>query len=120
MKSILLIIIHDVNLKMTKHNCQLPTSPPVAMEENPVRSSSEMLTPAQGRIPTIGTRTRIVKVTVVFAHGHELGEGHAAVPRAVRGVEEVAEDAVLAPVAETARHHRHHRHPSHKLGVITF
>ena len=49
-----------------------------------------------------------MKVTVVFAHGHELGEGHAAVPRAVRGVEEVAEDPVLAPVAETARHHRHH------------
>ena len=111
---------NDVNLKMTKHNCQLPTSPPVAMEENPVRSSSEMLTPAQGRIPTIGTRTRIVKVTIVLAHGHELGEGHAAVTRAVRGVEEVAEDAVLAPVAETARHHRHHRHTSHKLGVITF
>ena len=80
-----------------------------------------MLTPAQqGRIPTIGTRTRIVKVTVVFAHGHELGEGHAAVTRAVRGVEEVAEDAVLAPVAETARHHRHHRHTSHKLGIINF
>ena len=90
------------------------------MEENPARSSSEMLTPAQGRIPTIGTRTRIVKVTVVFAHGYELREGHAAVTRAVRGVEEVAEDAVLAPVAETARHHRHHRHTSHKLGVITF
>ena len=62
----------------------------------------------------------IVKATVVFTHGHELGKGHAAVPRAVRGVEEVAEDAVLAPVAETARHHRHHRHTSHKLGVITF
>ena len=61
-----------------------------------------------------------MKVTVVFAHGHELGEGHAAVPRAISGVEEVAEDAVLAPVAETASHHRHHRHTSHNLGVITF
>ena len=38
---------------MTKHNCQSPTSPPVAMEENPARSSSEMLTPAQGRTCTI-------------------------------------------------------------------
>ena len=86
------------------------------MEENPARSSSEMLTPAQGRTSTIRARTRVVKVTVVFAHGHELGEGYAAVPRAVRGVEEVAEDAVLAPVAETARHHRHHRQPATSWG----